>query len=232
VPNSAAGQVCAQLGLKGPGTVLIGGNVFVYSKLLLDTGRADLLFVGAVEEYSRDLWDSLKKNEYSTGLVINEAAVVMTLEPAGDKPAYCALGNGASAALQGFPAIKKIDPDLSMRAMSRALSQCIEKNRDAGDVDVVFSAAAGSYFDEVEARALAEALPRSIIVPGVKEFFGETLGCAFCLNAATAAMCIKNKAIPPVIAMGVPYDADFRNILVTGFDPAGNYSCLVLKRCE
>ena len=230
VPNSGAGQVCMRLNLKGPGTVLIGGNVFVYSKLLLDTGRADVIFAGAVEEYSRDLWDSLGKNEVASDLSINEATVVMTLEPAGEKAAYCSLGNGTSAALRGFPPVKKIDP-ASMQAMQRALSQCAEKNREAGDVDVVFSSAGGSYFDEIEAQAISEALPRAFVVPGVKGFFGETLGCAFCLNVATAAMCIKNKVIPRSLTGGVLYDADFRNILVTGFDPAGNYNCLVLGRC-
>jgi 3-oxoacyl-(acyl-carrier-protein) synthase len=234
VANSGVGQVCTQLRLKGPGTVLIGGNVFVYSKLLLDTGRADILFAGAVEEYSPDLWDSLGKNEVAPGLNINEATAVMAFEraPALPSRAYCALGNGISAGLEGFPQVKKIDLKSSTRTMKRALEQCSEKNRDAGDVDIVFSSASGSYFDEAEAQAIEEAFPHSFVVSGVKDFFGETLGCAFCLNVAVAAMCLKNGSIPPSLTRSTLCDAGFRNILVTGFDPAGNYNCIVLRECE
>ena len=236
VANSAVGQVYMQLNLKGPSTVLIGGNIFVYSKLLLETGKADVLFAGAVEEYSQDLWDSLGQNETASSLNVNEAAVVFTIERAGANEnshnAYCALGDGESAALGGFPPIQKIDSDASERAIRRALGKCAEKNHGVGNIDVVFSSSGGSYFDETEARAIAEEFPRSFIVPGVKDFFGETLGCAFCLNVAAAALCLKNRSIPRSLTGGELYDADFRNVLVTGFDPAGNYNCLVLRGCE
>jgi 3-oxoacyl-(acyl-carrier-protein) synthase len=233
VANSCVGQVCMQLNLKGPSTVLMGGNPFAYSKLLLETNRADVIFTGAVEEYNQNLWESLKKNPVASELVFNEASVVFTLSKAGDKSgaAYCIMGDGASAGLGVFPPIARADPDLSGRAVGRALLRCIEKNSEA-NIDFVFSSPNGLWFDEAEARALSKALPRASIVPGVKSVFGETLGCSFGLNVAIAAMCLKRKSIPRSLTQGVPYDADFRNVLVTGFDVAGNYHCLVLRRLE
>ncbi|MDR1979211.1 MAG: hypothetical protein LBQ42_10815 [Synergistaceae bacterium] len=232
VANSCVGHVCMELNLKGVSTVLMGGNIFVYSKLLLDTDKADVIFAGAVEEYSQDLWHSLEKNEVASGVEINEATVVFVLEQVdeGTHDAYCVLGAGASVGLSGFPLITMIDPAMTKRTIKLALRDCVEKNKDKGDIDAVFSSSNGSYFDEVEERAIEEELPRSLIVSGVKGFLGETMGCAFSLNVAAAALCLKNRSIPLSLTRGGSYDADFRNLLVTGFDPAGNYHCLALRR--
>ena len=70
---------------------------------------------------------------------------------------------------------------------------------------MVFTSASGSYFDEAERSAVADTFPRSFVVPGVKAFLGETFGCAFCLNTAIAAICLKNGTIPDHLVRGALY---------------------------
>ncbi|MDR1875966.1 MAG: hypothetical protein LBQ90_13245 [Synergistaceae bacterium] len=225
VANACVGQVCMQLNLKGPGTVLTGGNAFLYSKLLIETGGADVMFAGAVEEYCADLFDALGKNEISAGVQLSEGAAAFILERA-DEGSCCLIGESVSVGLEAWPLIGKFDPPGAEDAVKHAIRRCIERG---GKADVVVGSANGSWFDGVEARAFAEELPDAFVLPGVKDCFGETLGSAFSMNVAVAAMCLRYGALPSVPARGASYDGPLRKILVTGCDPIGNYHCMELK---
>ena len=98
--------------------------------------------------------------------------------------------------------VQEIDTQRDFHSGYNAMKLLLERE---GRVDVVFSAASGSYFDEAERRAVADTFPRSFVVPGVKAFLGETLGCAFCLSTAIAAMCLKNGSIPDHLVRGALY---------------------------
>ncbi|GHS98674.1 hypothetical protein AGMMS50276_20910 [Synergistales bacterium] len=223
VPNSCVGQVCIQLNLKGPSTILVGGNVFLYSKLLINSGKADVIFAGAVEEYSFDLFSSLGKNEAARGVKINEATVVFVLGRAREN-AYCAVGDSAAAGLAAYPLVKKISVQESVTVIRSALRKCLKKTNSP---EVIISSSNGAYFDEAEDAAFKEEAPGASVITGVKPLFGETLGSAFSLNVAVAAMCLKNGRIPN--SLGATR-AGVKRILATGYDTIGNYHCIMLSK--
>ncbi|MDR2560142.1 MAG: hypothetical protein LBC86_11475 [Oscillospiraceae bacterium] len=212
VPNSCVGQVCMQLKLKGPSTSLVGGNVLFYSKHLIQSGKADVIFAGAVEEYSTDLFASLRNNEYAKNVDIREATVVFVIQKEKEaEKAYCSVGNSASGGLSAYPLIKQVNCD-----KSRAIIECTVKACVSGiSVDAVYTSANGSYFDEIEQSVIEKIFPGAEIISNIKICFGETMGSSFSLNAAAAALSFK--------------DTNRKNILVTGVDPIGNYHCTVLE---
>jgi 3-oxoacyl-[acyl-carrier-protein] synthase II len=222
VANACVGQVCIQLNLRGPSTVLIGGNVFLYAKLLLETDRADIIFAGAVEEYDEDLFASLGENKTASEIRVNEATAVFVLGRR-NEASYCVVGQGSSAALAGYPLVKRLDEAESERAMRLALRECLDKNEGA---DVVISSANGSYFDDIEARAIEAEAPGAEVADSVKGFFGETMGAAFSIGAAAGSLCLRDRRF----AEGLGVARDPEKILVTGYDPIGNYNCVVLSK--
>ncbi|MDR1472882.1 MAG: hypothetical protein LBS75_10215 [Synergistaceae bacterium] len=222
VANACVGQVCVQLNLRGPSTVLIGGNVLLYSKLLLETDRADVVFAGAVEEYDEDLFASLGKNEIASEICVNEATVVFYLGRR-NEASYCVVGESSSAALRGYPLVKRLGEAESERAMRLSLRECLDKN---GGADVVISSANGSYFDSIEARAIEAEAPGAGVADAVKRFFGETMGSAFLIAAAAGSLCLRERRF----AEGLGIVRDLDKILVTGYDPIGNYNCVVLSK--
>jgi 3-oxoacyl-(acyl-carrier-protein) synthase len=215
VPNSCVGQVCIQLGLKGPSTVLVGGNTLLYSKMLLQSGKADLILAGAVEEYSEDLFSSLAENPFAKGIEIREATVALVLErEEGDKESYCTVGNSAAAGLEAYPLVKKVGAANAERAVFQALKECESVN--GRKADAFINSANGGYFDEIELRAAKKALPGAQVVSEVKKSFGEAMGSAFTLNAAAAALYLKHGL------------RGYRNIIASGYDTIGNYHCVML----
>jgi 3-oxoacyl-(acyl-carrier-protein) synthase len=222
VANACVGQVCIQLNLKGPSAVLIGGNIFLYSKLLLETDRADVIFAGAIEEYDADLFASLEKNEIASCVCLNEATVVFVLGRR-NEASRCLVGESSVGALGGYPLVKRLDDEESEMTMRLALRECLDKNDGA---DVVLSSANGSYFDEIEARAIAAEAPGAEVARGVKGFFGETMGAAFSMSAAAGALCLTDRRFAE--RLGVSRAPD--KILAAGYDPIGNYNCVVLSK--
>jgi 3-oxoacyl-(acyl-carrier-protein) synthase len=212
VPNCCVGQVCMQLKLKGPSTVLVGGNVLFYSKHLIQSGKADVIFAGAVEEYSEDLFASLKNNKYAKDIDIREAAVVFALEKENAENAYCAIGNSASGGLSAYPLIKATDAEQNRAVIERAVKACVSGT----DPDSIYTSANGSYFDETERQVIERLFPGTKIVNDTKKKFGETMGSSFSLNVAAAALSFSG--------------SERRSILVTGYDPIGGYHCIMLKK--
>ncbi|MCL2218952.1 MAG: hypothetical protein FWC23_00785 [Chitinispirillia bacterium] len=213
VPNCCVGQVCMRMKLKGPSTVMVGGNALFYSKRLIESGRADVVFAGAVEEYSEHLFGSLRNNEYAKDIDVREATVVFVLEKdSARKAPYCGIGNSASGGLSGYPLIKGVDGEKSRMIIARAVKKC------AGDKEIcaVYTSANSGYFDEMEESVIAENFPGADIVRNVKALFGETMGASFNVNVAAAALSFNSTAR--------------KNVLVTGYDPIGNYHCIILER--
>lgn len=63
------------------------------------------------------------------------------------------------------------------------------------------------------------------MIAGVKKSIGETLGCAYNMNVAVAAMILKNGFIPSTLGGGA-----VSSVLVTGYDLSGSYFITLLKK--
>ncbi|WP_172674844.1 3-oxoacyl-ACP reductase FabG [Cellulosilyticum ruminicola] len=60
VNNACAGYVCIALGCKGASTMLLESNYVGYAMRLLQDGKANTILAGGVEEYSSDLYESIR----------------------------------------------------------------------------------------------------------------------------------------------------------------------------
>ena len=226
VPNSCVGQICIVQGYRGVSTLLMGGDPLEYTALLLETGKADTILCGAVEEYNKEAADSIMAVPSAAGCEISEGAAVLVVrrceEASND---YCKASGFSSASLPVYPYLHRVPAEQAVpviRQTVRAL--CGETPPDA-----VFTAFNGTYFDQLEAAGLRGCLPASVTVCEPKKFFGETLGSGYLMSAALAAVCLKSGKLPPgIISKGSP--GKLESILVTGIDTSGNYCCMLLER--
>ncbi len=205
VPNSCVGQICIINGLKGVSTVLAGGDPLEYSALLLKTDRADMIVTGSVEEYFKPLYESVGSFDAAKGAELAEGAAMLIMRGERTEKTCCEVCAHSGASLGANPYIHRLD-DVSGRIAG------VLRRHTAPDV--IFSAANGTYFDEIEAAAIKQVFPDTAVYEPKKEY-GESLGCGFALSAALAAGAIR--------------DGRYGSALVAGVDMVGNYCTAMLR---
>ena len=109
VPNSCVGQICIINGLKGPSTVLAGGDPLEYSALLLETGKADMILTGSVEEAFPPLYESVASMEAAAGSDLSEGAAMMILRMDKTPQTYCEVSGFGGVSLGKCPYLHKTD---------------------------------------------------------------------------------------------------------------------------
>lgn len=237
VPNSCVGTVCMFTDSKGVSTALAGGNHLEYAGLLLQTGKADTILAGAVEEYTPELFGSLGRSGKASHAEIEEGTVVLLLERtdrAGTQEksrgasGYCRLGRMRSVWLGGFPLISDGWKEAGIRRAQETVRELVRETK--GQIDGVFISGSESEFDRAETGMIAACVGREKLIPGVKRVTGETLGTAFSMHAAAAALCLKHGRVPAGLTGTGQEIRDCRRLLVTGCDTAGNYCCGLLER--
>lgn len=207
VPNSCEGQISILNQLKGPSTMLAGGDPLEYASLLLRTDRADLILTGSVEEYYAPLFDALRERESLQGSDLSEGAAVLILRREQSEQTYCEVTQFSGTSLGASPFLH-IFEDPSDR-MAKALSALTAPG-------AVIHSGNGTWIDAAEEKALEQTFPDAVKI-AAKKCFGETLGCGYLLNAALAACAIRQ--------------GRYSSVLVTGIDVIGNYCCALLKNC-
>lgn len=208
VPNSCVGQICILNGFKGVSTVLTGGDPLEYSALLLTTNKADMILCGAVEEYNQALYDELGRLETLKGVELSEGTAMMMLTREKTEKSLCAVTGFSSSSLGKSPLLHRLDG-----AASDIIAEIPKKNETAPDA--VFTAANGTYFDDIESKAIKTIFPETELV-SPKKWAGETLGCGYMMNTAFAAAAISS--------------GKYGKVLVAGVDMIGNYCTAILER--
>ncbi|OYP35550.1 hypothetical protein CG709_06115, partial [Lachnotalea glycerini] len=91
VTNALLGYICIPSKYKGVSTMLYGCNSIPFSIDLLEEGKADLIFAGAVEAYCDELIESYQKYSNLGNKMIAEGAVTFLLSnnPAYKQQSYC-----------------------------------------------------------------------------------------------------------------------------------------------
>ncbi len=224
VPNSCVGQICIVNGYKGVSTVLMGGDPLEYTSLLLSGKKADVILCGSVEEYSGELFDSIKTLKTAAGSDISEGTAVFTVRAEKSLNTYCKVSDFSSALLPVYPLTASADKQCS-KLIAKAVSEiCGDKVPDA-----VFTAANGTYFDSIEKEAMDSVFENRTVYAYPKRLFGETLGSGYMLSAALAAAVLKTGKVSDNFA-DKSLDS-VKTILVTGTDTAGNYCCMLSEAC-
>lgn len=221
VSNACIGHVCVNLGCKGVSTIVMGSNSIGYSQMLMDKGDADYILSGSVEEYNEALYQCFRQNPYAADIDIGEAAVGLLLAKGEHKGAYCRLVDFLEYNLGEYPLINKVEKE-DIKQGETALKNFL--SRQGQQIDAVFSAGNGSYFDEYEKELLENVLGGSVIYADrLKEYTGETLGSSFSVAIAVAAVCLKKGAIPEKLVSVKKEKREIKTALVTGYDVTGNY---------
>lgn len=225
VANSCVGNTCIQLGLKGVSTILMGSDNWSYSQGLIQKGDAAWILTGSVEEYCDKLIDSLGENESSKNISVKESAVSFLLgKEENSKDCYAHFRESITGDIGGYPLLEQVDETDAYEMIVDMANEMKEKY----PIDAVFTSCNGSYFDEIEKKALSDALGNEVTyVHNVKKLIGETLGCAFNINMLIAALCIKHEKLP--VSLNKEQKA-VRSILVSGYDVSGNYYLGVLEK--
>ena len=221
VSNACVGQICMNLGCKGPSTVLTSSNNIGYTQMLLSSGKANDVLTGATEEYNEELFSALSK-QYPLSVEYAEGAVSFLIGASGLLPEkYCTVVDFAECYVGGYPPFGDVDSDLAKKNIEQALLSVPEFK----EAEAVLPSDAGIPFDETEKEILFSALGQKKMISGVKKRLGETLGCAYNMNVAIAAMILKNGRIPSALGGGTA-----SSVLVTGYDLSGSYYMTLLKK--
>jgi 3-oxoacyl-(acyl-carrier-protein) synthase len=208
VPNACVGQICILNGFKGASTVLTGGDPLEYSALLINTNKADMILCGSVEEYNPDLYSELRELETLKGCDLSEGAAMFVLSKEKTEKTLCAVTGFSSASLGKSPLLHRLE-----EKSGEIISDILKKYDNTPDA--VFTAANGTYFDDIESKAIKSVFPEAELV-SPKNWAGETLGCGYMMNvmfAAAAVNCGK-----------------YSKVLVTGVDLIGNYCTAMIER--
>ena len=199
VANAGVGQVCILNGFTGFSTLLTGGDPLEYSSMLLATGKADVIFCGAIEEYNSDLNAAIE----SCGILrekFSDGAAVLILS-ADAENSYCRLTKFSSDSLAAYPYIHKTDTRDDAAVLSEIFSAYEEP-------EVILTQCNGSYFDDVEKSVLTEKFRTAELIDA-KKYFGETLGGGYMLNVALGAAFIKSGRCKSLLAAGVDVHGNY-----------------------
>ncbi|MBO6302903.1 MAG: hypothetical protein J6N15_10745 [Ruminiclostridium sp.] len=208
VPNACVGQICILNGFKGASTVLTGGDPLEYSALLLSANKADMILCGAVEEYNAELYSELRELETLKSCEISEGAAMLVLSREKTEKSICKISGFSSGSLGKSPLLHRLD-----NSTADIVSGILKKYDCAPDV--VFTAANGSYFDDIESTAIKSVFPGAELA-APKKWAGETLGCGYMMNAVFAAAAVNC--------------GKYGKVLVTGVDLIGNYCTVMIER--
>jgi 3-oxoacyl-[acyl-carrier-protein] synthase II len=187
------------------------------------------------------------------GFVMGEGAALLVLEAAetaerrGAVPYAELLGYGATS-----DAHHMVQPRADGAEAARAVSIALDDaGVDADEIDYVNAHASSTPIgDTAEARALATALgTRAATVPvsGTKALYGHPLGASGAIEAAIAALAIRDGWAPPTVNLAEPdpiaggllggllrsgADGTYRRVLSTSFGFGGLNAALVLGAVE
>lgn len=234
VANAPASQVSIELKLFGPNVTITqkdpsGLNALLYSALALDSGRAEAMLAGAVDEWNAvyalgfDRVSALRGSKRRSGIVQGEGAFALLLEREdaarrrGAKP-LARLGGIAVGGVPGEP--YKFAPDAG--AIERTMRGALEDAGAApGDVGLWLPSRNGvEEMDRVEeevALAVFGRPPRALLV---KDAIGEMAASG---GGQLVAAC---RAIADSEA---PFPPGPRRVLVNSFGAGGNFLSAVIE---
>lgn len=273
--NSVAGQIALEYGLHGPNLTLAtacssAGHALGLALQHLRAGTVDVALAGGAEAPVTPLILAGFSNLRATsarnqaperasrpfdrqrdGFVLAEGAALLVLEAAehaaarGARP-YAELRGYGSSCDAHHMAMPQPDGEAAAAAIGAALA-------DAGlppaAVDSVSAHGTGTVAGDIaEAKAIRRALgPRAdaVSVTATKSLTGHTLGAAAALQAALAALTLREGTVPPTanledldpacpldVVSGAPRPQPVRTLVLNSFGFWGNNACLVLTDIE
>ena len=219
-------RVMRKFGFSGPSIVIptacSAGNFAIgYAYDLLRLGRADVMFAGGVDPFSRIAFTGFNRlfavtksrcspfDKNRSGIVVGEGCGTLILErlngalSRGAVPYAEVLGYGLSC-----DAFNMVAPTVGgiVSAMSAALRSCGKIPRD---VDYICAHGTGTIAnDKTESAAVNQLFrdqrPDRVPISSIKSMLGHTMGAASAIEAIACALSIRHSLIPPTINFETP----------------------------
>lgn len=224
VANACLGNMCINLQLKGVSTILMGSDNWSYSQGLIDKGDAQYILSGNVEENCKQLFDSIREAEGSKNIPVKESSVSFLLSEAKEnQEAYADYVESIQGDIGGYPLFEQVDEE----AAYDMILDMAKEMKDKYSFDAIFTSCNGSYFDQIEKKALTDVFGSDMTyVDNVKALMGDTLGGAYNVNMLVATLCIKHAKLPIQLDKK---EKEVKRILVASYDVSGNYYLAVLE---
>ena len=164
------------------------------------------MLCGQAEEWSDEVFASIRAKYASAGSTLTEGTAFMTLRTERTEHTYCEI-NGFSSANIGSSPLLEQNQNIGETIQNVLADFAGEKT------DMIFTSANGTWFDDVEKKAISGALG-DISLTAPKKIFGEALGSSYMLSAVLASASLK---------LGSFDGQKCTSAIVTGFDMSGNY---------
>jgi len=267
LPNMLNSHVAIEYDAQGPNNCITAGNASGVLAIgeaarVIERDQADLMLAGAAETkihplslvrlyLAGKLSTAADMTERGTrpfgprrsGLAASEGGAVAVLEEEGHARARGArvyaeiAGFGSSCGGQLVPEVSA-DACGALEAMRQAIA---DAGMTAGDVDAVFADASGLPEDEVEARAIADALGAGRAVTATRGALGHMMSAAGAADVCVAAMSIAKGVVPgtlgtdgtgdmPIDVISEARSGEYGAILVNAFSFGGQTSSIILKK--
>ncbi len=212
VSNAIIGHAAMYYGLKGPSTLLMGGNTVYYTMRLLKRQDANEIFCCGVEEYCKPIHEYAAA-KYKTTL-FGEGAAALLLSNQG-KSEYGYILGGSETGLGYSPLFT--DSEDETGKFSKLIMKTIQaSNVDEKEIDcILLGSDSCSGLRTAEEKAVDEIFTGKPKIIPVKDLLGETLGAGMTLSIAVAAILIRS--------------GQYKKILVNGIEVSGTLESFVLS---
>lgn len=219
VHNACLGNIAIDTKITGAGTMLLGSNHFLLCEMLLNQKKADLMFAGSVEEYSRELSCSLKKN----GLMsrnIGECCIVLALARDDYFTNKVSLEKNYTLYIGNNPyevnSIEGVDTD----AIKNVVDAVLKDN----EVKYIFINDKSTTVGQFECQYISQKYPYVIIVDRLYYYFGNCLGADFSLKILISKLCLEHDIVPRTLFSNDNTKENLlKKIAVLSTDITGNY---------
>ncbi|MFE7595171.1 beta-ketoacyl-[acyl-carrier-protein] synthase family protein [Kitasatospora sp. NPDC057512] len=223
-PNMAAGEICIDLGIRGPSMAIAtacasGGTALVIADQLLRSGTCDIVLAGGSEvarhplsAVAFDRMSALSRRVHDPegasrpfdadrdGFVLGEGAAVLVLERAEHAharraPVQAYLAAAVASTDAHHPTAPVPDGSSAARTIGAALARAGLSPADVGHVNA--HGTSTRFNDLAEARALRTVFTCPPPVTATKSVIGHAIGGAGAIEAAVSVLSLVHQRVPP-----------------------------------
>lgn len=222
INNMMSAYVNMHYGITGGGICIAGacaaGNQSIaFGSMLIETGQADVVIVGASDSWLSDVvvsgFESLGALSFDetmprpfdckrSGFAISEGAGILILESE-----YHAQKRGAEiiAHLSGYAissdAYHPTSPDPSNKVLTRTVCHALTKAKlNSSQIDYINMHATGTKIgDVVECQCMNQLFKNRPFLSSTKSMTGHSIGSSSAIEAVISVLCLQNNTVPGTI---------------------------------
>lgn len=211
VSNSIVGHAAMYFGLKGPSTLLMGGNTVYYTMRLLKKRMVKEIFTCGVEEYCRPIHEYALEKYRAPLLGEGAASLLLTNQGSSD---YGYILGCAEAGL-GYSPLFDDSGDETDKFIKLIQDAIRDAKTEENEIEcVLLGSDSFSGLRSAEEKAVDEIFISSPKKIYIKDLIGETLGAGMTLSIAVAAILIRSGRYKKILVNGVEISGTLESFVV------------------